>query len=853
MHGESFNEGPRQAAYLMPGMGNVHFPISSKNPLAQRFFDQGISQLHGFWYFEAERSFRQAAALDQEHPMPFWGMARANIENEERSQGFIEQAKKRIEKANDKERRLIEAWAERVQKSTSNAAETSTTQPTKPEDEQQKDKEARDAKKDKLKKYISDLDSISIDYPDDIELKAMIVLQAWQNNGEGIDIQSFSSMNSLLESIFKVNPRHPAHHFRIHLWDYKKEELAVQSAAMCGPSAPGIAHMWHMPGHTYSRLKRYRDAAWQQEASARVDHAHMMRDRVMPDQIHNYSHNNEWLIRSLSLIGQPNRAISLAKNMIELPRHPKFNTFDNRGSTRYGRERLIEVLTKYEMWDELLQATDSPYLPLDSDEQRANERLGWRAIAAIQSNRPEIAEEAKAELERLSKQLDEEESLKLALIEKMKSESSPQETGSSEVTVAPQQDTPPADGAKADGSNTDASNPENSGCLTTCEPPPAAAETQTPTTPEAQAPATQEPPPPPTAEDLLGKSDASDLPQEIGKDWTLPPDEESKKWSDERKNAERELHNIRYRKQKLSPWTTAINAYQAASKGDYHEALKLSHRARRVVLESTRVEWLAQGGFAAEAAKLGEKEVSDHPNEFLPLVRGALLQCLAPDRREQLNTILESLKPLAATAEPESKPFKRLKDLLSEKSIAVDWNVTQKTASDLGERPDLDTLGPYRWTPSSAPMWHALTSSGEDFSSKRMVGKPYIVILYLGSGCLHCVEQLGVISPRMEEFQKLGLEVVAISTEDLSQLRNGISSFDKPILFPLLSNAEQDTFKSFRAYDDFEGQPLHGTFLIDASSRILWQDIGHEPFMDVDFLLEESERLLDLGLSGRSR
>ncbi len=46
--------------------------------------------------------------------MPYWGMARANIENETRSQGFIEQANKRIEKANDKERRLIQAWAERV-------------------------------------------------------------------------------------------------------------------------------------------------------------------------------------------------------------------------------------------------------------------------------------------------------------------------------------------------------------------------------------------------------------------------------------------------------------------------------------------------------------------------------------------------------------------------------------------------------------------------------------------------------------------------------------------------------------------------------------------------------------------
>ena len=846
MHGESFNEGPRQAAYLMPGMGNVHFPISSKNPLAQRFFDQGISQLHGFWYFEAERSFRQAAALDQEHPMPYWGMARANIENEVRSIGFIEQAKKRIERANDKERRLIEAWSERVKKTVTNAAETDSSNPTKPDDQERKDKEARNAKEAKLKKYMSDLDGIAVDYPDDIELKAMIVLQAWQNNGEGIEIQSFSSMNSLLETIFKVNPRHPAHHFRIHLWDYKKEQLAVLSAAMCGPSAPGIAHMWHMPGHTYSRLKRYRDAAWQQEASARVDHAHMIRDRVMPDQIHNYSHNNEWLIRSLSLIGQPTRAISLAKNMIELPRHPKLNTFDKRGSTRYGRERLIEVLSQYEMWDELLQASDSPYLPLDSDEQRANERWGWRAIAAIQTNRPEIAEEAKAKLEALSKQLDDEESQKLAIIEKMKSESKPEERSNVEVTAAT-----PQDNSSSESVNSDSVSGEKRDCEATCEPPLATPEAQAPATAETKAAATPEPKPP-TACELLGSPNAPDLPPEIGKNWTPPPNDEAQKWSEERKNAERDLHNIRFRKQKLSYWTTAINAYQAAAKGDFHEALRLSHRARRVVQESTRLEWLAQGGFADEAAKIAEKLASDHPGEFLPLVRGALLQCMVPDRREQLNTTLESLKPIAATAEPESKPFMRLKDLLSANNIAVDWNVTQKTASDSGERPDLDTLGPYRWSPPHAPMWHAMTSSGEEFSSKRMAGKPYIVILYLGSGCLHCVEQLGVISPKMEEFQKLGLELVAISTEDLSQLRNGISSFDKPIVFPLLSNAEQDTFKSFRAYDDFEGQPLHGTFLIDASGRILWQDIGHEPFMDVDFLLGESERLLDLGLSGRS-
>ncbi|MBU6174661.1 MAG: alkyl hydroperoxide reductase, partial [Planctomycetes bacterium] len=113
-HAQIFNEGPRQAGYLMPGMGNTRFPISTKNAMAQRFFDQGIAQLHGFWYFEAERSFRQAASFDPDHPMHYWGMARANIDNRERSLGFIEQAMSRLKSANDKEKRLIEAWNKRV-------------------------------------------------------------------------------------------------------------------------------------------------------------------------------------------------------------------------------------------------------------------------------------------------------------------------------------------------------------------------------------------------------------------------------------------------------------------------------------------------------------------------------------------------------------------------------------------------------------------------------------------------------------------------------------------------------------------------------------------------------------------
>ena len=64
VHGEIFNEGPRQKAFLMGDTANIHFPVTTKHPKVQQFVEQGIGQLHGYWYFEAERSFRQAAMLE---------------------------------------------------------------------------------------------------------------------------------------------------------------------------------------------------------------------------------------------------------------------------------------------------------------------------------------------------------------------------------------------------------------------------------------------------------------------------------------------------------------------------------------------------------------------------------------------------------------------------------------------------------------------------------------------------------------------------------------------------------------------------------------------------------------------
>ena len=42
---------------------------------ARKFFNQGVSQVHSFWFLESERSFLQAATLDPNMAMAYWGIA----------------------------------------------------------------------------------------------------------------------------------------------------------------------------------------------------------------------------------------------------------------------------------------------------------------------------------------------------------------------------------------------------------------------------------------------------------------------------------------------------------------------------------------------------------------------------------------------------------------------------------------------------------------------------------------------------------------------------------------------------------------------------------------------------------
>lgn len=376
-HGEAFDEGPRQAAVLIEGCGKVHLPITAKNPLAQKFFDQGVGQLHGFWYFEAERSFRQVALLEPDCAMAYWGCAMANVNNAQRATGFIKEAVHHKEKATPREQAWIAALDAYY-------------------------KNPKGDKKQRELNFIEALEDIIHTYPDELEAKAFLAWAIWHARDAGVPMVSREAVDAIISQVLAVEPMHPVHHYRIHLWDDSKPERAVASAGLCGQSAPAVAHMWHMPGHTYSKVERPEDAAWQQEAALRVDHAYMIRTQILPDQIHNYAHNTEWFIRTLVELGEIRKAITVAERFTENPRHPRWNSVEKTGdSASYSRTRLVETLLRVGLWKELRDLENSSHL--DETHQLSWEAQRRRAlgIAAFFSQDPEGLEKQRGALEAL--------------------------------------------------------------------------------------------------------------------------------------------------------------------------------------------------------------------------------------------------------------------------------------------------------------------------------------------------------------------------------------------------------------------------------------------------------------------
>jgi peroxiredoxin len=154
----------------------------------------------------------------------------------------------------------------------------------------------------------------------------------------------------------------------------------------------------------------------------------------------------------------------------------------------------------------------------------------------------------------------------------------------------------------------------------------------------------------------------------------------------------------------------------------------------------------------------------------------------------------------------------------------------------------LDTIGPETWRPYAAPALDALDAERSAVTLDEYEGRAVLLVFYLGQACIHCVEQLQAIGARADEFASRDVELLAISSDTPESHAETLELADLP--FRLLSDTDHVNARRFHSYDDFEEAELHSTILIDGDGRIRWARTGGDPFMDLDFLLGEIDRVI---------
>ena len=367
---------PSSAVPLFDNLGGHHYAITTRVPLAQRYFDQGLRLYYAFNHAEAIHAFEEASRLDPDCAMCYWGLALAHGPNinapMERGAALaaydaIQKAIAREATANTKERALIHALAARY------AAEP-------PEDRSSLDRAYADALRDVAQRHPTD-DEVSTLYAE-----ALMDLSPWNYwTADGKPRANTPQILAQLERVLAANPKHPgANHFYIHAVEAAQPERAVAAAERLAAVMPGAGHVVHMPGHIYIRVGRYVDAIMANEHAVHADEVYIQDNRPKHGiyTLGYYPHNYDFLAFAASMIGRSSQTMTAAEKMRaatppELLREPGM-TFLQHHDTRY-----LQMQVRFARWQAILEA------PAPAEDLR-HARAMWqyargRALAARRS------------------------------------------------------------------------------------------------------------------------------------------------------------------------------------------------------------------------------------------------------------------------------------------------------------------------------------------------------------------------------------------------------------------------------------------------------------------------------------
>ncbi len=337
-----------RTAPLLEGMGDLHWRISSDSELAQQYFDQALTLAYGFNHLEAERSFREAARLDDDCAICFWGAALVlgpNIndpvptaDRELKAYETLGEAVARSEHASEKERALIEALQARY------AA-------TPPEDRSSLDLAYADAMR-----------AVAKGFPDDLQIQtlfaeAMMDTMPWaywtkDAQPKPLTEEVFVTLDFVLER----DPDHPgANHFYIHAVEQEQPERGVKPADNLRRVVPGAGHLVHMPSHIYIRVGRYHDGSSANELAIEADNDYVTQCRAQGTYPVAYvPHNHHFLWATTTMEGRSADALDAARHTAQhvdrsLIREPEMGMLQHFSAIPYY------ALVRFGKWEEILR------------------------------------------------------------------------------------------------------------------------------------------------------------------------------------------------------------------------------------------------------------------------------------------------------------------------------------------------------------------------------------------------------------------------------------------------------------------------------------------------------------------
>ncbi|MBW4645512.1 MAG: tetratricopeptide repeat protein [Goleter apudmare HA4340-LM2] len=365
----------QQPYTLISGLGEHHHQVSTQNPQAQKFFDQGLNLIYAFNHDEAARSFREAARLDPHLAIAHWGVALAlgpniNLDvDPQREQAAYKAIQTAVAlPAPQPERDYITALAKRY-----------TNDPT--ADLHQLAVGYKNAMAKLVKRYPNDLDAATL-YAE--SLMDLHPWQLWTHDGKPqVDTEEIVAV---LESVLQRDPNHPgANHYYIHAVEASlSPERALKSANRLETLVPASGHLVHMPGHIYFRVGDYQQAIAANIQAIAQDEAYIARTHAQGFYpLGYYTHNIHFLAVAAAMAGRYQDAIAAAEKLVaySTPFVKDFPMFEGYLGTK------IMIQSKFSDWDGILNTPDP-------DAKFATTRALWhfaRGMANAATNKVEDA------------------------------------------------------------------------------------------------------------------------------------------------------------------------------------------------------------------------------------------------------------------------------------------------------------------------------------------------------------------------------------------------------------------------------------------------------------------------------